>query len=316
MKLSRLGVISTVFANTLSLLASPVMKGLYATVLLVSSAGAQANFGLIDDVVPDYLHQTLTITGTNFSTASNTVTLASTTLHVQSATSTQIVAALPAGSTFTASFSPGTYLLTVVSGWLPRIFLVTLGTAGPQGLPGPRGARGVAGPPGAQGPQGLQGPQGQTGPQGPQGPKGDPGPAGPAGPASSAGPSPQQIALLRWYPAISGLSFAVGNSPNGVAFDGANMWVTNYGSGNVTKLRASDGATLGTYAVGSAPIAIAFDGTNMWVANYFDNSVTELRASDGATLGTYAVGGNPYSIAFDGVNMWVANANSNTVSKL
>ena len=42
-------------------------------------------------------------------------------------------------------------------------------------------------------------------------------------------------------------------APSGVAFDGANIWVANNGSDNVTKLRASDGATLGTFTVGMQP---------------------------------------------------------------
>ena len=146
MKLSRFGVISTGLANLCSLPASPVMKGLYATVLLVSFAGAQGNSGLINDVIPDYSNQTLTIVGTNFSTTSNTVTLGSTTLRVVAkgaTSSTRIIAALPAGSTFATSFSPGTYLLTVVSGGLPLTFQVTLGTAGPQGPQGPQGPAGL-----------------------------------------------------------------------------------------------------------------------------------------------------------------------------
>jgi DNA-binding beta-propeller fold protein YncE len=53
----------------------------------------------------------------------------------------------------------------------------------------------------------------------------------------------------------------------------------------------------------------------MWVANGTSNDVTKLRASDGANLGTFPVGSGPSAIAFDGANMWVANANSNTVSK-
>ena len=51
----------------------------------------------------------------------------------------------------------------------------------------------------------------------------------------------------------------------GVAFDGANIWVTNYGSGNVTRLRASNGAVLGTFTVGTNPYGVAFDGANIWV---------------------------------------------------
>ncbi|MBV9225018.1 MAG: IPT/TIG domain-containing protein [Acidobacteriaceae bacterium] len=134
MKISRLGVISTVFANMRFLLASPVMKGLYATVLLVSSAGAQANF-VINDVVPDYSHQTITIVGTSFSPAP-TVTLANIPLVAQRVKSTQIVAALP------TSYSPGTYQLTVVSGGQSQNFLVSLGAVGP---PGPQGPQGPAG---------------------------------------------------------------------------------------------------------------------------------------------------------------------------
>jgi DNA-binding beta-propeller fold protein YncE len=61
-----------------------------------------------------------------------------------------------------------------------------------------------------------------------------------------------------------------------VAFDGANIWVTNQDSNNVTKLRASDGLNLGTFAVGAHPDGIAFDGANIWVANYSSSTVSKL----------------------------------------
>ena len=60
---------------------------------------------------------------------------------------------------------------------------------------------------------------------------------------------------------------------------------------------------------------MAFDGANIWVANSA-GTVTKLRASDGAVLGTFAVGTQPYGVAFDGANVWVTNNGSNTVSKL
>jgi len=65
---------------------------------------------------------------------------------------------------------------------------------------------------------------------------------------------------------------------------------------------------------------VAFDGANIWVTNQFSDSVTKLRASDGAVLGTYAVGKDPFGVALaitpTGLNVWVANFGSNTVSKL
>jgi hypothetical protein len=142
--------------------------------------------------------------------------------------------------------------------------------------------------------------------------------------AADALPSSANLKLLgslRWDLLKIQTSFTVGTSPTGVAFDGANMWVTNSGSSNVSKIRVSDGANLGTFPVGTSPLSIAFDGANVWVANSGVNNVTKLRASDGADLGTFPAGTNPIAIAFDGANVWVVNDtgapfNPGTVTKL
>ena len=132
--------------------------------------------------------------------------------------------------------------------------------------------------------------------------------------------NPLQVALLRWYDANqAGNTFEVGNEPMGICFDGANIWVTNWVSGTVTKLKASDGSTVGTNTGGvdwGEPIGICFDGASIWVANSMDDTVTKLKASNGNTLGTYGVGFYPSGICFDGANIWVANRWSLTVSKL
>jgi DNA-binding beta-propeller fold protein YncE len=60
---------------------------------------------------------------------------------------------------------------------------------------------------------------------------------------------------------------------------------------------------------------MAFDGANIWVANYGSNTLTKLRASDGSLVTNFAVGTNPDGIAFDGVNIWVANLGSDTISR-
>jgi hypothetical protein len=122
-----------------------------------------------------------------------------------------------------------------------------------------------------------------------------------------------KAALLQWYRQ----DYFVGGLPRTAAFDGTNVWVTNSFDGTVRKLRATDGAVLGTFAVGNSPDEIAFDGANIWVTNNVDGTVSKLRASDGAQQGgPFAVGTAPIGIAFDGANIWVANEGSNTVSKL
>jgi DNA-binding beta-propeller fold protein YncE len=51
--------------------------------------------------------------------------------------------------------------------------------------------------------------------------------------------------------------------------------VANSGSNTVTKVRASDGSNLGTFTVGSSPEGVAFDGANIWVANQGSSTVSK-----------------------------------------
>ncbi|MGC2109674.1 MAG: hypothetical protein WA655_09165 [Candidatus Korobacteraceae bacterium] len=96
-----------------------------------------------------------------------------------------------------------------------------------------------------------------------------------------AGLNYEKIALLDWYAANQSTSIKVGLSPYGVAFDGANVWVTDGGS--VTKLRAADGAILGTFNVGAyGPGTLVFDGANIWVTS--NGGVTKVQASDGGGI--------------------------------
>jgi DNA-binding beta-propeller fold protein YncE len=44
----------------------------------------------------------------------------------------------------------------------------------------------------------------------------------------------------------------------------------------VTELRASDGTVLGTFAVGAFPGGVAFDAANIWVTNEGSNTVSKL----------------------------------------
>ena len=63
-------------------------------------------------------------------------------------------------------------------------------------------------------------------------------------------------------------------------------------------------------------MGVAFDGANIWVSNKTLNTVSKLNAATGATIGTYSVGDGPWGVAFDGANIWVTTAGDDTVSKL
>ena len=174
------------------------------------------------------------------------------------------------------------------------------GDQGPTGAVGPTGAQGQPGDAGATGPQGLAGATGATGDPG------SPGIAGPVGPPAS-GYNLLQIAQLRWYGAANTGSLPVGNTPTAMTFDGTSIWVANSGANTVVKLRASDGKPLVTIDAGNHPHSLAFDGFNIWVAN--DDSVMKLRASDGANVGTFFanLGFSFGDIVFDGDIIWVGH---------
>lgn len=132
--------------------------------------------------------------------------------------------------------------------------------------------------------------------------------------------NPLRVATLQWYSVNeTGLRYTIppGNAVL-LAFDGANMWVVSGQqlSSSVTKLRASDGANLGTFNAGTErPLCIAFDGANMWVSNGEDSTVVKIRTSDGVMVGAFPVGFSPNGMAFDGANIWVTHG-SRSVTKL
>jgi DNA-binding beta-propeller fold protein YncE len=119
--------------------------------------------------------------------------------------------------------------------------------------------------------------------------------------------NPGQLAILHWYPVNKVTKFSVGQLPDGLAFDGANVWVANQQDNTVTKLRANDGKVLGTFGpLGNGPSNTIFDGENIWISCFQGNEIDKVRASDGAILGRF-VQLSPEFLAFDGTYIWMTN---------
>jgi hypothetical protein len=106
------------------------------------------------------------------------------------------------------------------------------------------------------------------------------------------------------------------STPQGILYDGANMWVTDTGTvpGKLFKLD-STGAIVQTVTVGDSPRFPVFDGTNIWVPNN-GSTVTVVRASTGAVLATLTGNGlsSPNITAFDGERILVTNFGGDSVS--
>ena len=110
-------------------------------------------------------------------------------------------------------------------------------------------------------------------------------------------------------------------NPDEMAYDGTNVWVTDYSS-NAVSVVSPNGQLLNTIALSgstgpSNPEGIVFDGQYIWVANDSDaDSVTKIDAKSRTIVATYPVARAPDAVAFDGTYIWVANSNSDSVWKL
>ena len=126
-------------------------------------------------------------------------------------------------------------------------------------------------------------------------------------------------AVLQVYPAGHGAQYLAYDPVRG------NVWITNPGDGTVTVINASSGAVV-TYPAGNSPDGIAFDGTSIWITNQVYTgappfpmstvcTVTQLRASDGSLVATHQVGERPQWVTAGGGYLWVTNGSDNTVSR-
>jgi YVTN family beta-propeller protein len=114
-------------------------------------------------------------------------------------------------------------------------------------------------------------------------------------------------------------STPVGDAPIEMAYDGANVWVTNYSSSTLS-IVGQNGEVLKTIflPLPSHPEGILFDGKYIWIANNGANvnTVSKFDAAGMTFVATYPVGNAPDGLAFDGTYVWVTNSLSNNVMKL
>ena len=131
------------------------------------------------------------------------------------------------------------------------------------------------------------------------------------------GMTPSQVGMNAWWqdPARPA-TVAVGNGPEGVAFDGASIWVANFASNAVSKINPATNTIIATVPVGVDPAGVAFDGSFIWVSNNGAGTVSKINPSTNAVVATVDVGDEPQQLVFDGTSIWVANALSDDVSKI
>jgi hypothetical protein len=136
--------------------------------------------------------------------------------------------------------------------------------------------------------------------------------------------SSRRAALDQWWtpaPSLALPSTTVGIDPRIVRSDGADLWVANYYSDTVSRVRASDGALLGTWTGASeVNYVLVAEGYVYALAVTSPNGklylIDPTQPPGPVTTLTSSLGDASQSMAFDGTSIWTANYGGHNFSKV
>ena len=125
--------------------------------------------------------------------------------------------------------------------------------------------------------------------------------------AFTLGPSPATSAEAPDSASVQIFPMPTGVLPGEIAFDGTNIWATDFFYSTLVKFRASDGVILGRYSGVYEPLRIASNGPSVWVATELGD-LYKVRTSDGVVEQLIDLGTSPLGqVLFDGNYIWVAS---------
>jgi hypothetical protein len=115
--------------------------------------------------------------------------------------------------------------------------------------------------------------------------------------------------------AVAVAASTLGNTPNGIAFDGIRLWTANSGGSVsiITPQAATPYPVTNVTSGFTTPVGILYDGTHIWVADHSANQLFKLDGT-GAIIQTVTVGSGPGLPVFDGTNIWVPNQTDNSIT--
>jgi hypothetical protein len=113
---------------------------------------------------------------------------------------------------------------------------------------------------------------------------------------------------------------SVGNIPQQVAFDGTDLWVTNYSSDSVTRIRPGDGKVLETWTGAESPVGIVAAMGRIFIAGDTEPGslymIDPAQAAGAVTTVTSGLGNETSGVAFDGSRIWTSNFHSISIVSL
>lgn len=108
---------------------------------------------------------------------------------------------------------------------------------------------------------------------------------------------------------VNTYTFTSGGDGTDLIYDGLNIWANaKSGAVGISKIDLS-GKVIATYTTSVGNYHSAFDGQNLWTTNYTNHSITKYQLNNFAQSTYTMTGGIvPLNLAFDGKNIWTSNS--------
>jgi hypothetical protein len=123
----------------------------------------------------------------------------------------------------------------------------------------------------------------------------------------------KRVATEQWFTPQTAANLTlttVGTNPAQVKFDGADLWVAS-NSGQVTRVRASDGSVLGTWSGATTAVGLVCALGKVFIIGATTPGklymIDPTQAPGTVTTLASNLGDSPFGIAFDGTRLWTAN---------
>jgi hypothetical protein len=137
----------------------------------------------------------------------------------------------------------------------------------------------------------------------------------------------QRAALGQWWTPKDETALAlttVGDAPNSIQSDGADLWVANYASHTISRVRASDGKLLETWTGADSAIGILIARGKVFMVGYLNPGrlyrIDPTQPAGNVDTITSSLGDFPRTLTFDGKYIWTANVGAGgipgTISKV
>jgi S-layer family protein len=124
----------------------------------------------------------------------------------------------------------------------------------------------------------------------------------------------ERAALKQFWTPTSGAGLGlttVGDSPELLESDGADLWVASTTSGTVSRVRASDAKLLDTWTGATSAIGVLAAKGLIFVTGFRNPGrlyqIDPTQSAGAVTTLTSSLGATPRGIAFDGGRIWTAN---------